>query len=116
MSLEGKPEQFNKEKFMHEFGLALNSYAKAIVIIHNNPYLNDMNPEIKKNFESDEKQGMEQMISVSVRALKLSENKKETLDIINKIVRDLNLKSSEHNEIVPEADLLKNVILELLKV
>ncbi len=93
MNLEGKPEQFNIEKFKEDFTVALQKFADAI---KNSPYHNrpdddnrsheERGEDYRANFYPSE---LEKLLPVALDALKKSDNKQEIFDEISKIFREI---------------------------
>jgi len=133
MSLEGKPEKFNIEKFKEDFELALQKFADNIELASDN----------RDRFDEDDERGddernedhriywkniynteLEKLLPVALDALKKADNKQEVFDEISKIFWEVELKNTTGSypedfespiSVKNKADLFERVILNLLK-
>jgi hypothetical protein len=111
MNLEQVSPKFNKELFQNDFQNALLKYILAADEINNNKGNEELTNE-----EKIVGLNRNELVSVSINALKLAQNKQEILEIISKtyISTFLNLDKDPDDAIWIEKDLLKEVVLNLL--
>jgi hypothetical protein len=121
MPLASKPKQFNKEKFKNELRISSENYLKALMgddMLYKSAANFNVYKKEKNILELRMKEEIQEIIMLSVGALKLSDNKSEIFDILFQTVDDLNSKInalSNPHQTFPPLYFLSKIILELLK-
>ena len=109
-----------EEKFKNELGIALENYLTTLRegdAIHDRGVILNLYQKEKSVIELRAKEEIEEMIRLTIRALKVSDNRPEIFDILLQSVYDLNNKISalsDRNKTIPESYFLAKIILELI--
>jgi DNA primase large subunit len=124
MSLEQKPEQFNKEVLRGKLSIALENYANNIDKINRVDMAdaedNVLAKQEEKLLQEVIKKWKVDFINEMVSALKIGWNTKEILDLFSEVFEDINAKRSELYDKdgitseYAELDFLKTIIIKLL--
>jgi len=115
MSFEQKDSKFNINNFKSEFKSTLEKYVSTV-----NNYEHKSNyeekeelPEIEENKLGLEiNKWMNKLVSISVKALKLADNKQEILEAVSQIF--FNLYEDTESQNWSEKEYFKKIVLELL--
>ena len=106
MSLEQNFLKFNIANFKNEFNTILKKYVSTADDLEHVGSYEEIDKTEKKELELKGDEYMNQLVSFSLNALKLEDNKQEVLNTINSIFMDMGIDRDVY---------FQNIILELLK-